>query len=182
MHVTLSDTVQILLAISAVIVALKNIFSFIRQPVDLANRRVREQRTNITEEINLEISKSEKRMSELLEGLEEKTNKSIENINSEISEAVASFTGIVNQGLADLCGNLTRLINVDKEALRVIIYREIERIHEEGIERKTLTTKGKENLSALFMQYQLLEGNGGGYIPGLVSEMMAWETAPSKGG
>ncbi len=144
--------VEILLGTSAVIVALRNIYSFFREPKKLVDRYIAEERESIMQEVHVQI---EKVINEMLEKIKEET--------TEIKDMVSGQ----EESMKDMLG-------IDRKALRIILHREIERIYEAGLPSKTLTTKQRQHLHTLYDRYSDVEGNG--YITNIMQEMSAWET------
>ena len=143
MELNLSWFVEITILISAVIVAIRNIYSFFRQPKKMMDKYITKEKDNILKDVAGIVEKS------------------------------------VNEIKKDFCENnlgLMNLLKVDRKVLRVILYREIERIYEENLEKRSLTTRIRKQLLVLYEQYEILEGNG--YITGLVNEMTGWPTIP----
>lgn len=160
---TLSLITNIVLSISAVLVALKTIYGFIRQPKKIVDEYVKTESQNIINKMNEVLA------------LEINTLKN--SLQDDINTLRISIQGELEEVRKDNCRENQKLLEqliIDKKTLKIILHREIEGIYEKGLENKQIPIKDKQHLHTLFKMYKDFDGNG--YITNLVNQMDTWET------
>lgn len=163
MPAILDTIVQIIILISALLVAIKTIYGFIKRPKQIVDNFVEVNKEELFEDMKGFVSQEINGLKESLENEWGEIRITFENEMNSFKQ----FTCQENEKLRDELG-------IDKETLKIMIRHTIECIYEQGVEKKALTQQDRLHMHELYKMYVGYDGNG--YITNLVNQMNNWDT------